>query len=228
MSRRNKRSGKQDETLVDIVEVKESAQDFFDKNQTLVVGALAAIVIIIGGYLAYVNFVQKPKMMEAAEQITKAQEQFQKDSFALALSNPGGGYEGFLGIIDNYGGTPTANLSKYYAGLCYLYLGDYTSAIDYLEDYDADGSSMPLLKAGAIGDAHAEAGNVDAAKKYYAQASQSEENEFLAAFYLKKLAEYHESLGEKEDALARYEELKAKYPQSPDARNIDLYISRLK
>ena len=31
-----------------------------------------------------------------------------------------------------------------------------------------------------------------------------------------------------EEALALYEELKAKYPDSPDARNVDLYISRLK
>ena len=48
------------------------------------------------------------------------------------------------------------------------------------------------------------------------------------AFYMKKLAEYHESMGENAEALALYEELKAKYPDSPDARNVDLYISRLK
>lgn len=227
MSRRNKRSKKQDETLVDIVDVKDNAQDFFEKNQNTIIGVLAAVIIVIGGYLAYVNFVQQPKIMEAEEQIVRAQSQFEKDSFALALSNPGGGYDGFLGIIDNYSGTPSANLSKYYAGLCYLYLGDFNAAIEYLEDFDPDGLSLPILKAGALGDAYSELEQSDKAKSFYKKAIGAGDNEFLSAFYTKKLAEYHEYLGEKDEALALYKELKQKYPQSPDARNIDLYISRL-
>ena len=228
MSKRNRRSSKNDETLVDIVEVKESAQDFFEHNQSLIIGALAAVVLLVGGYLAYVNFVQKPKIIEASEQIVQAQNQFEKDSFALALSNPGGGFDGFLGIIDNYGGTPSANLSKYYAGLCYLYLGDYETAIGYLEDFDPEGLSLPILKEGNIGDAYAELENTDEAKKYYQRAIDAGQHEFLTAFYMKKLAEYHEHLGELPEALALYEKLKSDYPDSPDSRNIDLYISRLK
>ena len=227
MSKRNTRSRKDDETLVDIVEVRDQAQDWFEENQNLVIGILAGIVIVIGGYLAYVNFVQKPKIMEAEEQIVQAQLQYEKDSFALALSNPGGGYDGFLGIIDNYSGTPSANLSKYYAGMCYLYLGDYNAALDYLEDFDADGLTMPSLKAGALGDAHSELGNVEEAKKYYQKASEVQDNDFLSAFYLKKYGEYLEQNGDIEGAVEAYKKLKADYPTSPDARNIDLYISRL-
>ena len=227
MSKRNTRSRKDDETLVDIVEVRDQAQDWFEENQNLVIGILAGIIIVIGGYLAYVNFVQKPKIMEAEEQIVQAQLQYEKDSFALALSNPGGGYDGFLGIIDNYGGTPSANLSKYYAGMCYLYLGDYNAALDYLEDFDADGLTMPTLKAGALGDVHSELGNVEDAKKYYKKASEVQDNDFLSAYYLKKYGEYLEQNGDAQGALEAYKELKAKYPTSPDARNIDLYITRL-
>lgn len=227
MSRRNRRSKKQDETLVDIVEVRESAQDYFERHQNTIVGIMAGVIIVIGGYLAYVNFVQNPNIVEAEEQIVQAQNQFAKDSFALALSNPGGGYDGFLGIIDNYSGTPSANLAKYYAGLCYLYLGDYNAAIDYLNDFDPEGLSLPILKQGAIGDAYSEMGESDQAMKHYRKAIEAGDNEFLSAFYLKKLAEYNEHLGNNEDALALYKELKLKYPTSPDARNIDLYISRL-
>lgn len=227
MSKRHKRSSKKDETLVDIVEVKDSAQDFFEDNQSIILTIMAVIVIGIGGYLAYVNFVQKPKIDEAAEQIVQAQAQFQKDSFALALSNPGGGYDGFLGIIDNYSGTPSANLSKYYAGLCYLYLGDFQSAIDYLEDFDPEGMTLPVLKEGALGDAYSELDQQDKAKSYYRKAVDAADNEFLSAFYLKKLGEYNEHLGNTAEAVSLYKELKKKYPQSPDARNIDLYISRL-
>jgi len=227
MSKRNKRSKKNDETLVDIVEVRDQAQNWFEENQTLFVGILAAVVIAIGGYLAYVNLVQNPKIMEAEEQITQAQLQFENDSFALALSNPGAGYDGFLGIIDNYSGTPSANLAKYYAGLSYLYLGDHNKAIEYLEDFNADGLTLPTLKAGNLGDAYSELGQVEKAKAQYKKASEVMDNDFLSAYYLKKYGEYLEFNGDKEGALQAYNELKTKYPASPDARNIDLYITRL-
>ena len=90
MARRKQKNRKQDETLVDLVETKEHFEDFFERNQTMVLSVLTGIVLLIGGYLAYVNFVQGPMVAEAADQMTMAQTQFEKDSFALALSNPGG------------------------------------------------------------------------------------------------------------------------------------------
>ena len=116
---RRKTNKKQDETLVDLVEVKESAQDFLESNQKLVIGLGLVIVLIIAGYLGYKYGYQGPREENASEQIFKAQIQFERDSFALALESPGEGYEGFLDIIDNYGGTKVANTAKYYAGVSY-------------------------------------------------------------------------------------------------------------
>ena len=36
-------------------------------------------------------------------------------------------------IIDKFSGTPAANLSKYYAGICYLKMGDFAKAEKYLK-----------------------------------------------------------------------------------------------
>ena len=126
---------KQEETLIDIVDAKGRFENYFEKNQTLVLGVLVGIVLLVGGYLAYKNIYQAPRVKEAAEQMFQAQFQFDRDSFALALSNPGGGYDGFLGIIDNYGATPSANLANYYSGICYLQLGQFEDALDYLGDF---------------------------------------------------------------------------------------------
>ena len=91
MARRRKNNKKKDEeTLVDIIEVRDQAQGFIDENQNLIFGGLVALVVLIGGFLAYKNFYQKPRQQEATEQMFQAQVQFERDSFALALTNPGG------------------------------------------------------------------------------------------------------------------------------------------
>ena len=72
-----------EETLVDIVEVKEHAQDFFERNQSLILGAITGLVLILGGYLGYKYAYQAPREQAGLEAIYKAENQFKRDSFAL-------------------------------------------------------------------------------------------------------------------------------------------------
>jgi len=216
-----------DETLVDIVEVKEQAQDFFEKNQSLVLGLLVAAVLLVGGYLAYKYGYQAPKEKAGMEAIHKAQYQFQQDSFALALTNPGEGYEGFLDIIDNYSGTKAANISKYYAGVSYLNLGNYDVAIEYLKDYNANDDITPITKYGVMGDAYAESGDLESAKANYLKATNGD-NDFLTPYYLNKLAVLNMNQGDNAGALKLYQRIKAEYPQASEARDADKYIGMLK
>lgn len=215
-----------DETLVDIVEVKENAQDFFDKNQKTIVGVLAVAVILAGLFLAYKYGYQAPKEKSSMEAIHKAEFQFKQDSFALALSNPGDGYEGFLEIIDNYSGTPVANLSNYYAGISYLNLGNYDVAIEYLNDYSPNDDVTPITKNGALGDANAELGNMDAAKSSYQKAVNSD-NAFLTPYYLNKLAILSMGQDDNSTALSSFERIKKDYPQSAEAKDAAKYIPLL-
>ena len=221
-TRKNK---KQEETLVDIVEVRDQAQDFFERNQMLIIGALAVVAILIGGIFAYNVLYKKPKNEEALDQMFQAQYQFDRDSFALALDNPGGGYDGFLDIIDNYKGTQAANLAHYYAGVCYLHLGRYDAAIDYLETFKPGGNITPVMKHGLLGDANSEIGEFDKAKSLYERAAK-EGNAYLAPYYLYKLAMLHEREGDYARSLEIYEEIKQKYSDSTVGQDIDKYIAR--
>ena len=226
MARRRKQK-KADETLVDIVEVREQAQSFMERNQNLVFGIITGIVVLIGGLFAYNNYYKAPLQQEAVSQMSQAQIQFERDSFALALTNPGGGYMGFLDIIDNYGSTEAANLAHYYAGISYLHLGQYEAAIDYLRDYDPEGSITPIMKLGAIGDAHSELGNLEQALTYYNRAVRQGENEILTPYYLKKIGMLHEKNGSYAEALESYRRIMKEYPDSPDGRDIEKYIARV-
>lgn len=216
-----------DEVLIDVVDVRDSAQDFFEKNRIWILGGIGALVLIVGGWFAYNQFYKKPMQQEAVEQMFQAQVQFERDSFALALTNPGGGYSGFLDIIDNYRGTPAANTSLYYAGVSYLRLGQYEAAISYLKDFKAKGDVMPIMKNGALGDAYSELNDLGQAMSFYKKAVSAGDNELLTPYYLKKVGMLNEKNGNAAEALKAYERIKIEYPTSPEARDIDKYIARV-
>ncbi|MEL6635531.1 MAG: tetratricopeptide repeat protein [Bacteroidota bacterium] len=224
MARR--RNPKKDDTLVDIVEARDNAQDFFEANQNTILMALVGAVLLIGGYLAYTYLYQAPQEQEAIEAMEQAQRQFERDSFALALQNANGD-QGFLDIIDNYGGTKAGNLAQYYAGICYLHLGQTDAAIEYLEDFSPAGEVLPISRYGAMADAYGEKGDFDQALQYYDRAVQAGSNEFLTAYYLKKMGMLQEKQGDLAGSKKSYQTIKDKYPFSPDARDIDKFLARV-
>ena len=223
----SKRSTKKsDNTLVDIVEVRDQAQDFIDRNQNLVFGVLVAVILVVGGLFAYNHFYKQPRQQEAMQQMFQAQLQFQRDSFALALTNPGGGYLGFLDIAETYGGTKAGNLAHYYAGISYLQLGQFDAALDYLQDYKPAGQITPAMKYGALGDVYSEKGDFGQAMSHYQRAVNAEDNAVLTPYYLKKLGLLHEKQGDFDKAREAYTRIKEEYPESLVGRDIDKYIAR--
>jgi len=222
-----RKQGKQvDETLVDIVEVRDQAQDFMTRNQNYIFFGLVAVVLAVG-VLIFMNIRRESRNEEAIEQMYQAQYQFERDSFAAALTNPGGGYMGFLDILDEYRATKAGNTANYYIGVSYLNLGSFEAAIDYLKDFKPKDDIMPIMKYGAIGDAYSELGDMENALKYYQRAVSAGKVDQLQAYYLKKvglLYEYNEEYGE---ALKAFEQIKSDYPLSPEGRDIDRYILRV-
>lgn len=226
MAKRRQQQKKADETLVDIVEVRDQAQDFMTQYQNYIFGALVALVIAVG-VLLFLRYRSEQRNQEAIEQMFQAQNQFEQDSFALALQNPGGGYDGFLAIMDNYKGTRAANLAHYYTGIAYLNLGKYEAAIDYLKDYKPKGQALPIMKYGALGDAYAELDDMEQAMSYYQRAVKAGELDPLVAYYLKKIGLLHEHNGNAGEARKAYERIKSEYPTSPEGRDIEKYLARV-
>jgi tetratricopeptide (TPR) repeat protein len=225
MARRRKKE-EQEETILNIVEAREQAQSFFERNQNIILGVVGGLALIVGGYFAYKYLYLQPKQEEAIEQMYQAQIAFERDSFAMALNNPGGGYLGFLDVIDQYGGTKAANISKYYAGVSYLNLGRYEDAIDYLGKFKPAGDILPSMKFGALGDAHSEIGDFDKAISFYKKAVNAEDNAFITPYYLKKLALLSSRQGDTEAALKHFKEILDKYPNSVEALEAPRYISK--
>jgi TolA-binding protein len=227
MAQRKKKTAKQEDVLIDIKEVTGQAEDFFERYQKQILIGVTALVVIVGGYLAYSNFYQAPRQKEALEQMAQAEWQFERDSFSLALANPGGGFPGFADIVKNYGGTKAGNAALYYAGICCLNMGQFDAAISYLKDYSAKGEITPAMKLGALGDAWCEKGDLNKGLNFYNKAVKSSNNDITAPYYLKKVAMLQQKQGKNEEAIASWKKIQEEYNDSPEARDAEKYLARL-
>ena len=163
----------------------------------------------------------------AQVEIYMAEIYFQKDSFALAL-NGDRQYPGFLDVADEYRATKVGNLANYYAGLCYLNIGDYKNSIHYLKNFSSDDIILSSLAKGCTGDAYMELGKTKNAKEAYQDAISNSNNEFTTARYMMKLAMIYELDKDFKNALEIYKNIKKYLKGSPEAYGIEKYIARAK
>jgi tetratricopeptide (TPR) repeat protein len=171
------------------------------------------------------NFIVKPQQESAVKEMFMAEKYFSKDSIDKALMGDGN-FPGFLQIIDDYGSSQAANLSHYYAGMCYMKKKQWDEAIDYLKSYDAEDDITGALALGAIGDAYLEKGDKDEALNYYEKAAGWDDNDFSAPIFMKKAAMVYELDSDYRAAIDIYKNIKKKYPSSTEGREIDKYIAR--
>jgi tetratricopeptide (TPR) repeat protein len=215
----------EEEVLINVAEVTNDAQHWLEEYKKPLIYGAVALAVIIGGRLAW-NYFQGGNQTKAVQAMWKAEQLFEQDSFAVALNNPGGGYEGFLGIISKYGSTPSGNMAKYYAGVSYLQLGKFDEAIKYLEDFSPVGTVTPTMKHGALADAYSEKQDFAKALKCYKEAASSGGVEDLKAMYLKRYAMLSEKQGDAASAASAYTEIKEKYANTAEGRDIDKFIAR--
>ncbi len=212
-----------DEVIVDVIEASGDGRSFLEENGTYLFGGLALLALLIGGYFAYSKFVKAPKQNEAVEQMYQAQFQFDQDSFKLALTNPGGGYPGFVDIVETYAGSPAGNLANYYAAVSYVKLGDFEAAESYLKSFSPPSDLLKATKNGLMGDIISEKGDLESALSYYQKAANTH-NELVTPYYLKKLGLLQTKLGKQDEATKAFEQIKTKYPSAPEARDIDKFL----
>lgn len=199
------------------------------RNQKVIFGVVGAIALITIGYVGYSKFVVEPKNEDAANNMFTAQNYYNDamanpvagDSLYNLALNGGEGKFGFLGIIENYKGTNTANLAHYYAGTTYLNLGKFKEAIQHLEQFKANDIVIGALSLGAIGDAFSELNQLDDALVYYKKAADYNKNDFTAPRFLNKAGLVALELGKKEDALKYFTEIKNNYRTSTEFQNVE-------
>jgi tetratricopeptide (TPR) repeat protein len=221
-----KKTDQGDKNLGNIESALSRTELFIEDNQKLLVNIFLVVLAIAMIIIAGNRYVLQPRNQEAASSMYMAERYFERDSFNLAL-NGYGTFPGFLDIMDEYSITKSARLAKYYAGICYLELGDYESAIGYLSRFRTRDLMTGAAAMSALGDAYTEMQEYDKAASTYLRAAKKYENSFTSPLILKKAGIVYEEMGELSRALDVYEQISRKYPDSNEGREISKYIGRV-
>jgi tetratricopeptide (TPR) repeat protein len=201
-----------------------SVEQFLEKNKNSLFYALGALALAAMLYFGYFKLYKEPLHEEALGQMYTAEQYFRVDSFALALNGDGNAY-GFLQIADEYGSN-AGPIVNFYIGSCQLQLGQYREAIASFGKYSGSDEVTPALALACIGDAYVGLGEWAPAYEHFIKAARYRDNAF-AARYLLKAALVSEEMGNRDDALKLYEQIRIDYSQTTEGREIDKYIARL-
>lgn len=214
-----------DERLESIEATLTKAEQFVIDNQKAIYVVLAILVVAVFAFFGVKKFYLEPREKDAQVAIYHAEQYFENDNFATAL-NGDGNFLGFVDVINDFGGTKTANLAKYYAGICCLNTGDFNKAVEYLKSYKGKDVIVSSLALGALADAYMELDNVTEAAKCYVDAATKSENSFTSPMYLLRAGMAYEMAGDYQNAINVYNRIKADYPNSNEGFSIEKYIAR--
>ena len=207
-----------------VAEAVSKTELFFQKNARLIYGCVAAVLLIALAILAYNRFILQPQKEKAQAAMYQAEQKFAAGDFELALAGDDN-VMGFEEIIDTYGARGGKSVYLY-AGACALQTGDFDKALQYFKKYNGEEKILLSRAQAGMGDAYVGLEDYKNALAAYEKAAAVVDNMF-AAGYLLKAGQVAEELGDKDKALACYNRIKDQYPQSPEASDIDKYITRI-
>jgi len=203
------------------------SEAFIERNLKKILIGLVAVIIIVSGFFIFRNY-KNDQTAKANEEIAKSQTAFGMEQYEQALNGDGVQEKGFLKIIDEYGSTPTGNLARAYAGLCYAHLDRTDEAIKMLEDFDPqDDQIISPTAVAALGNLYIKKGDNKTGIDYLLKAAKRANNDAVSPIFLVQAAEVYEEMGENDKALELYQQIKEKYFRSPLSADIDKYIERV-
>ena len=214
----------EDQNLENVQEALNTTSAWIEKNQNKLTWAVTIIVAIVVGVLALNTYVIKPKAVEVSNENAKAVTYFMQGDYNKALNGDDAECVGFQTIADEYKGYQGGKLAALYAGICYYQLGQYEDAAAYLSKFSADDLTIEPAALQLLGDAYVQLEEYGKAAKAFEAAAKSG-NDIIAPMSLKKAGFVHLELGNKVAAKKAFETIKADYPASTEAQDIEKYIA---
>lgn len=214
----------EDQNLENVQEVLNTTSAWIEKNQSKLTWAITAIVVVVVGVLALNTYVIKPKAVEVSNENAKAVTYFMQGDWEKALNGDDAECIGFHAIADDYKCYQGGKLAALYAGVCYYQLGQYEDAAAYLSKFSADDLTIEPAALQLLGDAYVQMEEYGKAAKAFEAAAKSS-NDLIAPMSLKKAGLVYLELGNKAAAKKAFETIKAEYPASTEAQDIEKYIA---
>lgn len=191
------------------------SEDFVRRNRNLLLGILAAVVLVVGGFFGYTYWRnQQDEQGQAA--MFRAVDHWETDSLKQALQGDGK-LPGLNRVASEYSGTKAGNLANFYAGVALLKQGKFQEAYNTLDKFSSDDYLVQARAYSLMGDAQLELNKPKEAADLYAKAADHKANEYFTPGYLLKQGVALEVAKDNAGALKAYNRILDDYATSPEA-----------
>jgi tetratricopeptide (TPR) repeat protein len=201
--------------------------NFFDQYNKVIYGIAFGLLVIVALLLAFNRFYIAPQSQKASKLMTAPIElMMQGDTLSLSKALEGDDEnEGFLNVAASFKFTSAANTAKYFAGMCYLKLGDKEEALKYLLKFKQKEDIHWYGAQAIISDIYDDRGDMKNALKYCKKAAESKDP-YHGPINLFKLGQLYEREGDWKKAAGAYESIQNKFYAEYQKMNIDKFLER--
>lgn len=199
--------------------------NFFNKYNNIIYGVAIGLLVVVGALLALNKFYIQPRTAKASAMMTAPIEyMMQGDTLSWNLALEGDDEdEGFLTIASSFRFTRTANTANYFAGLCYLKLGEQEEALRYLLKFKKRDDIYWYGAQALISDIYDDQGDIKKAIRFCRRATESKDP-YLAPVNLFKLGQLYERDGDLRKAIAAYETIQNQFFTEYQRMGVDKFL----
>lgn len=202
---------------------------FFQKYQNIIYGVIIGILVIVLAFILFNKFYIQKKTGEASAAIVQPINWMSMgDTVSLQKALEGDDdNSGFLDIANGYKLTKTSNTANYYAGLCYLKMGQKEDAMRYFKKFKKKENVMWYACQQNIADLYDENGDAANAIKYYKKAIKGSDP-YATPNALFKLAKMYERENKWAEAADLYKAIEDRFYAEYNKMSIAQHAERAK
>ena len=219
----SKRELKEDALITTYVK----ATTFYETHKKNIRMGLIAVLVIAAGSFFYVKN-RNADNEKAMTDLANVFHLYDNGQFQIAIDGlPERNVPGLKSIVENYGGTNSGNMARFYLANAYFQTGKYDEAREAFEDFSATEQILEVSRLSGIAGCYEAKGEYKEAAENYEKAGTKYAKDISAAENLSHAASNYALAGEKEKALDLYKKLKKNYPATGAARDADRFIAQL-
>jgi tetratricopeptide (TPR) repeat protein len=204
---------------------------YYYENKKYISYALTAIVVIAIATYVYINN-RRANNEKAASEIAKVYAIYDgaasnNAQYKTAIDGiPERGIMGLKNIVDNYGGTESGELARFYLANSYFGLHQYDEALKCYDDFSGGDKFLQASALAGVGACYESKGEFAKAASAYEKAVGKYSSNATSPDYMNSAARCYGRSGEKEKAVTLYKRLKKEFPTSAFARDAERYITQ--
>lgn len=201
------------------------SEDFVRRNRNLLLGVLAAVVLVVGGFFGY-TYWRNQQNSQGQAAMFRAVDHWEADSLKSALQGDGK-LPGLNRVANEYGSTKAGNLANFYAGVALLKQGKFAQAYTALDKFSSDDYLVQSRAYALMGDAQLEQGKAKEAADLYAKAADHNANEYFTPTYLLKEGVAREAAKDNAGAVKAYDRILNDFATAQEAAEAHQAKARL-